>query len=138
MGRKRYCWVKNALGGFEEREIQVGASNDREAEVRSGLKEGEFVVLNYKTLEDERIKANKPGLADRNEVEETKATDWGKGPSPSAELEKLGQPLEVKSGPGGPKAGKTGGFKKDGKGAKGGFQMTPEMQKRQQEFDANF
>src|SRR5207245_11175129 len=125
MGKKRVCWTKTPEGGYEQREVEVGASNEKEAEIRSGLKEGEQVVLNYKILEDERVKANKPSLADRPETEEVKATDWGKTPSPAAELEKVNGDGEPKTGPGGP--GKTGG-KRGGKGKAGPAvsQMTTE------------
>jgi len=137
MGKKRVCWTKTPEGGYEQREVEVGASNEKEAEIRSGLKEGEHVVLNYKILEDERVKANKPSLADRAETEEVKTTDWGKTPSPAAELEKVNGGGEPGASPGGP--GKTGGKKGGkGKGGPGGFQMTPEMQKQRQEFEAKF
>jgi multidrug resistance efflux pump len=136
MGKKRYCWVK-AGKGFEEREIVVGASNEKEAEIRSGLKEGEQVVLNYRILEDERNKSKQPSLAER-ESDETQTTDWGKGPSPAQQLEKLSQTnpeVAAKA-----KGTKTGGMTKGGRGGQGagGFQMTPEMQKRQQEFNDKF
>ncbi|HEV3443374.1 MAG TPA: hypothetical protein VG099_01970 [Gemmataceae bacterium] len=133
MGKKRVCWTKTPEGGYEQREVEVGASNEKEAEIRSGLKEGEQVVLNYKVLEDERVKANKPSLADRAETEEVKGTDWGKTPSPAAELQKVNGGGESASGPpAGP--GKTAGKK----GGKGKGKMTPEMQKQRQEFEANF
>jgi multidrug resistance efflux pump len=139
MGKKRYCWVKTETG-YEEREIEVGASNEKEAEIRSGLKEGELVVLNYKVLEDDRKQAKKPSLAEQRGNDEVKPTDWGNAPSPSAELENASKALNQAGGPGGQK----GGFKKDGKGGgmkkggPGGFQMDPEMQKKAQEFNDRF
>jgi len=69
-------------------------------------------------------------LADRAETEEVKGTDWGKTPSPAAELQKVNGGESASGPPAGP--GKTGG-KKGGKG-----KMTPEMQKQRQEFEANF
>ena len=90
MGKKRYCWVKSP-SGYEEREIEVGASNEKEAEIRSGLHEGDQIVLNYKVLEDERIRSKRTSLAERSTEEETRSTDWGKGPSPAGEPEKLGK-----------------------------------------------
>lgn len=135
-GKKRYCYVKT-LSGYEEREIQVGASNEKEAEVRSGLVEGEEVVLNYKVLEDERINAKKPSLSERTTGTDERGTDWGSGPSPTTEIEKankaLGQPAgagkqDRKGGAGKQKAGR-------GRGGPGGFEMTPEMQKQFQEFN---
>ncbi|HEV3117978.1 MAG TPA: hypothetical protein VGY58_13065, partial [Gemmataceae bacterium] len=133
MGKKRYCWVRT-LFAFEPREIEVGASNEKEAEIRSGLKEGDQVVLNWKALEDDRKKADKPAPVEANEDESVKATDWGKAPSPSSQYEKANKDVEQKSGPAAP-GGKKGG---KGKGGAGGFQMTPEMQKARKEFDDKF
>jgi multidrug resistance efflux pump len=142
MGKKRFCWVKTEAG-YEEREILVGASNEKEAEIRSGLKEGDQVVLNFKILEAERIKAQRTSLAERNSGTETPATDWGKGPSPAAELDKANKALNTPPGP----AGQKGGDRKGGAAggmmrAPGGADMSPEqrqeMQKRQQEMNERF
>ncbi len=61
-GKKHLCVVKSTQGGrtvYQRREIELGPSNDRFAIVRSGLKEGEVVMLNPrqyldlpKTVED--------------------------------------------------------------------------------------
>jgi HlyD family secretion protein len=45
MGNKRKCFVLTAKGPVE-REIDVGISNETKAEVKSGLREGEQVVIN--------------------------------------------------------------------------------------------
>jgi HlyD family secretion protein len=45
MGKKRKCYVLTAAGP-EEREIEVGISNETKAEVVSGLQEGDQVVIN--------------------------------------------------------------------------------------------
>ena len=133
MGKKRYCWVKTP-SGYEEREIEVGASNEKEAEIRSGLHEGDQIVLNYKVLEDERIRSKRTSLAERSTEEETRSTDWGKGPSPAAELEKLGKaPKPV--GPAGQRGEKKNGSTPGGPRARGqgpgGFgDMTPEQQQQ--------
>jgi multidrug efflux pump subunit AcrA (membrane-fusion protein) len=142
MGKKRYCWVKTPTG-YEEREIEVGASNEKEAEIKSGLKEGEQVVLNYKLLEDERIKSKRESLAERNQNTEGATTDWGKGPSPTTEVEKANKALNKSGVPSGEQkkgAGKGGAMKKGGGqgGGPGGFQMTPEMEKQRREFDDKF
>jgi hypothetical protein len=130
--------VKTPQGGYEPKEIVVGASNEKEAEIRSGLQQGDQVVLNYKILEDERARANKPSLTEHLDAsDEVKSTDWGKETSPSVALEKAGKAFD--QGPGGKKEGKGRGMKDGkGKGGSGGFQMTPEMQKQRQEFDAKF
>ena len=44
-GGKSYAWVRKG-SGFEKREVVIGSTSDMEAEVRSGLKEGEAVLRN--------------------------------------------------------------------------------------------
>ena len=44
-GGKSYAWVRSG-GGYEKRELTIGSTGDMEAEVRSGLKEGEVVLRN--------------------------------------------------------------------------------------------
>ena len=51
-GRKYYCWVKNADGSTERRELTLGLSNDEFVEVKQGLKDGEEVVLNPRKVPD--------------------------------------------------------------------------------------
>lgn len=67
MGRTRKCFVLTPEGP-EEREIVVGGSNEKMAEVKSGLTEGEAVVLNPRSLlsEKEKLKsltAEKPDFS---------------------------------------------------------------------------
>jgi RND family efflux transporter MFP subunit len=45
-GKKPTIVVKNAAGEIEEREVETGLNNERMVEIRSGLKEGERVVVN--------------------------------------------------------------------------------------------
>jgi multidrug efflux pump subunit AcrA (membrane-fusion protein) len=142
MGKKRYCWVRTETG-YEERELMVGASNEKEAEIRSGLQAGDEVVLNYRLLEDERIKSKKPSLAEQNgNEEESKNIDWGKGPAPGAELNKTGPGLPGPDGKVRDKRGGKAGGKGKGPGGPGGGPMSAEqrqeMQKRQQEFNDRF
>jgi HlyD family secretion protein len=61
-GAERKCFVVNAAGQTEERAIVVGMSNERVVEIRSGLKEGEQVVLNPTPLlpPDTELKAATP------------------------------------------------------------------------------
>jgi HlyD family secretion protein len=125
MGKKRYCWVKTG-SSFEEREIEVGASNEKEAEIKSGLKQGEQVVLNYKLLEDDRLKSRRPSLAERNH-DDSKSTDWGNAPAKPPESAAPASPSK-KGGEKGSK-GKAG----DAKGPGG-----EDMQKRMQEFNDKF
>jgi multidrug resistance efflux pump len=148
MGKKRYCWVRTP-SGYEERELEVGASNEKEAEIRSGLRDGDQVVLNYKVLEDERIRSQRTSLAERSTADESRSVDWGKGPSPAAELEKAEKAVNQGAAPPGQrgvekKSGSAAGMPKGrGNQGPGGFgDMTPEqqqeMRKRQQDFQNRF
>src|SRR5207244_8244995 len=60
LGGRRRCYVITP-NGPEPRDIVVGLSNDRYAEVREGLKEGDEVVLNPKAVAGDSIKTVKPG-----------------------------------------------------------------------------
>jgi len=63
MGAKRKCFVVHENGRTEERDIEVGLSNDKEVEVKSGLKEGEQVALNTRVILGDKsdMKAASPG-----------------------------------------------------------------------------
>ena len=54
MGDKRKCFVLDAQGYPQERDIEVGKSNDKHVEVKSGIKEGEIVVMNPRVLLPEK------------------------------------------------------------------------------------
>ncbi len=56
LGKTRKCFVKNAEGLPEEREIEVGLSNDKMAEIRSGLNAGDEVVLNPRAILGDKVK----------------------------------------------------------------------------------
>jgi HlyD family secretion protein len=90
MGSNRKCYVLDAAGYPHERDIVVGMSNDKLVEVRSGIEEGEKVVLNPRPLLPEKTDM-KPG-------------------SPSTRRN-----IEFEEG-GGKKGGKKGGGKKGGAG----------------------
>jgi hypothetical protein len=126
VGKDRSCWVKTGTG-FEEREIEVGASNEKEAEIRSGLAEGEQVVLNYSLLEDDRIKSRRPSLVERKHDENPTSASSGNGPSPTSEAQKA---EKAKNRPSGKKSGEKGaGSKAKGKGNRGpgGPDLNPEQ-----------
>jgi hypothetical protein len=57
MGQYRKCFVKLPSGETAERQIEVGLTNEKMAEIKSGLKEGELVVLNPKVLLSEQDRA---------------------------------------------------------------------------------
>jgi multidrug efflux pump subunit AcrA (membrane-fusion protein) len=133
LGEKRKCFVMTSRGP-EEREIEVGMSNDKEVEVRSGLVAGDDVVTNPKVLVGDKVKTREAGEFSRKEGNGNGGEKGGQG----------GKKLEGK-GPGGPQAGGPGapgaegaagkgagreGAKGKAGGQKGAFKMTPEMQKK--------
>jgi len=72
MGAKRKCYVLDANGYPQERDIEVGLSNEKLVEVRSGIEEGEKVVLNPRPLlpENSNMKPGTPGTRRGVEFEE--------------------------------------------------------------------
>jgi HlyD family secretion protein len=60
MGKTRKCFVMTPEGP-KEREVIIGMSNDKEVEIRDGLKEGEEVVLNPRSLVGDKAKIHQPG-----------------------------------------------------------------------------
>jgi hypothetical protein len=102
-------FVKNEDGEPEEREIEVGLRNDTMAEVKSGLKEGDQVVMN-----PGKLLQKKKGAARQNGKDKKKGPEFGPG-------QKIGP--KKPGGPGGPPKGKpgpgSGNWQKDGKGPKG-------------------
>jgi len=77
MGGHRKCFVMTKEGP-EEREIVVGQSNNRIAEIKQGLSEGEEVVLNPKALVGDSVKTRQPGEKKGGRSEDSK--DAGPGP----------------------------------------------------------
>lgn len=59
MGRQRKCFVVTPEGP-QERDIMVGQSNERMAEIKEGVQEGEEVVLNPKALVGDKAKTRQP------------------------------------------------------------------------------
>jgi HlyD family secretion protein len=105
MGAERKCFVLGPGGRPEVRDIEVGMSNEREVEVKSGLKEGEVIVLNPRPLlpEGSELKAAKV----RPSAEEGE----GKGPG--------GAKKGWKKGPAGPQGPGGAGFPGAAPGAPG-------------------
>src|SRR5262249_48666369 len=60
MGKARKCYVMTSEGP-EEREIVVGLSNEKMAEIRSGLQEGEQVILNPRSVQPDHERIKSPG-----------------------------------------------------------------------------
>jgi hypothetical protein len=122
MGAVREVFVKTS-NGYERRQVTLGLYNEKMVEIRSGLSEGEQVVINprvllgdSKTRTREGLENTKKGMRERG--------DKGGG-------EGYGGPNG--SAPGGPNGSASGGFpgapggKGGGKGGKkgGGFPGLP-------------
>jgi hypothetical protein len=148
MGATRKCFVMTPQGP-QEREIVVGMSNEKgDAEIRSGLVEGEEVVTNPKALVPESVKTREPG-------EFSKKESNGNGKEFSGKEGKGGRGPDTK-GPGGPGmgggrgagqpgapgAGQPGGGRGPGGagdagkagGQRGAFQPSAEQQKQWKDF----
>ncbi|HEV2950314.1 MAG TPA: efflux RND transporter periplasmic adaptor subunit, partial [Gemmataceae bacterium] len=151
MGATRKVFVMTAQGPVE-REVVVGMSNDKgDAEIRSGLTEGEEVVTNPKVLVPDSVKTREAGEYSKKETNGDSKEGKGKGGSPGM--------TPGGKGPGGPQAGGPGGAsgqpggrgpagpggggspggagKGEGAGA-GGFQMTEEQRKQMQKEQKDF
>ena len=91
LGKERKCFVLKADGETEEREIELGLSNEKMAEVKSGLKEGEEVVLNPRVL-----------LGDKNKTKTREAGAEKAAPSGHGGRPEGGRGPGGRQGPGGP------------------------------------
>ena len=105
-GRNRKCLVLTPAGTTEEREIEVGMSNETMAEVRKGLDEGEQIIRQpFKLLSD----ADKLRLY--GSAAGPRSNDWQGG--------SLGKGGKGKGGPPGGEGGMPGGEGKGKGGARG-------------------
>ena len=83
MGADRKCYVLDGKGVPQERDIKLGKSNDINVEVKSGLEEGETVVLNPRSLlpENSGMKTGTPGTRKGAEFDDASGKKGKKGPS---------------------------------------------------------
>jgi multidrug resistance efflux pump len=95
LGGRRRCYVLTPEGP-QVRDIVVGQSNDRMAEIREGLKEGDEVILNPKAVAGDSIKTPKPG-ADKGAPSKDEP---GKVPPPGPGMDK--SPGKAGGAPGSP------------------------------------
>jgi HlyD family secretion protein len=102
MGGHRRCYVMTP-DGPKDREIVVGMSNERIAEVREGLQEGDEVVLNPKTIIGDKMKTRQPGSGHENEDSDSQKGP-GKGKKGRGPGSQGGAPTPGEAGPtgGGP------------------------------------
>jgi multidrug efflux pump subunit AcrA (membrane-fusion protein) len=143
MGKRRKCFVLTPSGP-QERDIVIGASNDKEAEVRDGLQEGDEVVLNPKLLIGDKAKTRQPGAengngADQEDKGDAKgsgkkvpgAAPAGPGQAPGGPAQSPGGPPAGPGGPGPKPAGTTAG--PGGPSGPTGGQFTEEDRKRMEQ-----
>jgi hypothetical protein len=119
-GAERKCFVLGANGQPEMRDIVVGLSNERLVEVRSGLAEGEQVVLNPQPLlkDGSEMKAGRPRIKAQEEGERP-------GGAPGAGAGGPGAGGKNWKGMKGPKGGKKGPPKKGPAAQDKGFRGSP-------------
>ena len=101
-GPKRKVYIKTATG-TDEREVELGAFNERMVEILSGIQEGDEVILNPKVLLGDKIKTREDAAAmgrSKDGMSYPGAEKKGKGDG-----KKGGPP----AGMGGPPAGAGGG-----------------------------
>jgi len=107
MGRVRKCFVLTSEGTTEEREIEVGMSNDKMAEIKKGLEEGDEVVLNPRSLMSEKDRL-KNTAGEKTDFGKGKGKGAGKGDKAGGWQGGPGGPTEGPGGPGGPNGGPNG------------------------------
>jgi multidrug resistance efflux pump len=116
--------------GPQERDVIVGATNDKVAEVREGIQEGDEVVLNPKAVLGDKVKTHEPGLGKGNGAGPGQAGGNGNGKRGGPDKGKAGS--KPAAGPGGGPGGPGGGF----------ANMSPEDQakarERMQQMTDNF
>jgi HlyD family secretion protein len=71
MGHRRKCFVMTAEGP-RQRDILVGMSNSKLAEIKEGLSEGDQIVLNPKVLLTEKDKLRPMAVDDKHSEEDNR------------------------------------------------------------------
>jgi multidrug efflux pump subunit AcrA (membrane-fusion protein) len=98
MGKQRKCFVLTPQGP-QERDIVIGESNEKMAEIKQGLYEGEEVVLNPRVLIGDKAKTREPGADRRGSSGESKPGDDGKGAAPAGKDKSPGSHEEKRPSP---------------------------------------
>lgn len=130
MGSQRRCYVMT-MEGPEPRDVIVGMSNERMAEIKEGLREGEEVVLNPKTLAGDAYKPKRAGKGSRSNGKGA-ATKEGAGTKEGGvDGSKNGDAPPPATARPRPESGKSASSGKSGKGG-------DDRQKRQQEMLERF
>jgi RND family efflux transporter MFP subunit len=140
MGAKRAVFVRGPDGKPVEREVEIGLTNDKVAEIRSGVKAGDEVVLNPKVLVGDRAKTRQPvemsapGATPAPGSAPGAPSNGGAKPPANGTSQTPGSPSAAPTA-GGPPAGGSAGQAAAGGGARrGGFNPAmlndPEVKKR--------
>jgi HlyD family secretion protein len=117
-GRTRRVFVMTPAGP-EEREIQIGLSNEKMAEVKSGLQAGDQVVVNPKVLVGNSAKTREDMPEQGTKGKGFKGKGFGKGgPPQEGGAPGGGPPAGAAPGGGAPGGGNGSGFGKGGPPAK--------------------
>jgi multidrug resistance efflux pump len=124
---KPYCFVKANGGEVKKRNVSVGISNGRIAEIKEGLEDGDEVVLNPGRLlsDSDKKKVTKAGSEDEGKQR-------GRG-GDKAKDKAAGKPGPKGGASGGPTGPGGGPQASGGPQAGGGFKMSPEQEKAAEE-----
>ena len=106
MGKERILFVDGPEGP-QERRVVIGASNAEHVQIKSGVEEGEVVILNPKILVGDKAKTRKRGESQGGNSEEKKGGPGKGGPGKGGPKPGAGAPRP--GGPNGPGAGSPGG-----------------------------
>jgi HlyD family secretion protein len=136
LGSKRCCFVLTP-NGPEQRDITIGSSNERVAEITEGLQEGDLVIENPKAIVGDKMKTRQagsaPGADGRAPGDSPEGGGHkGKGKRPAGPASEGGGSPSAAGGPG-MQAGPQGGG-----GPPGGAPSAEDRQKRQQEMLQRF
>jgi hypothetical protein len=99
LGKQRKCFVLMPDGSTQERDITIGESNERTAEVKEGLNDGDNIVLNPRVLVGDKMKT-RDAASGRGKGGEAKPGDDGKGAPPAGKKEKQSGSSDDKPQPG--------------------------------------
>jgi multidrug resistance efflux pump len=139
MGSQRTVVVMTPKGP-QERQVTVGASNEKIAEVKEGLQEGDEIVLNPKAVLGDKIKVHQPGDSKGPTVtagKDGEGSPGAKGNGKGGQKGKQGPAPGGAAGPGGAPGAAAGPGGAPGGGSFGN--MTPEeQQKARQQMEDRF
>jgi multidrug resistance efflux pump len=134
LGDNREVYVRTPKGDTEVRSVVIGLSNDTKVEIKSGLEEGDVIVLNPKVLVGDKAKTRQPG-------EDKEQGKNGSGQPPNGKggpgEQKGGAPKQPgaqkgKGGAGARGPGAPGAGKDAPKGGAGGFQQLSDEERKKQ------